>query len=132
MTSDKPPYQFTYRSTRQEKHQQAARLRKSMSDPLGIQSILPSLERQLGLEQKVVELSVFALWNTIVPEAFAGATHPKRLLKQESGQYILEIKTDHSTIANELSFASAAICEQLNTYSRQTGCHIALLKCVTR
>lgn len=123
---------FDSRSRHEERHRQAARQRKSMANPMSLQSILPHIEQQLGLPHKVQELSVFGLWKQVVPDSFAAAVQPKRLLKQQDGTYCLEVSTTHSTIANELQFASTAICEALNRYVPQTGCRVSRIKPVSR
>lgn len=124
-------FHYDKTSRHEERHRQAARQRKALKTPINLQSILPHIEQQLGLPDKVKELSVFGVWKQVVPESFSTTVQPKRMVKQANGTYVLEVKTSHSTVASELNFASQAICEAINQYTSQTGCRVSSIKPVS-
>ncbi len=86
--------------------------------------LLPAFSRDIGLERKVNEMALLALWIsqvTIVAGPEAAEQSRATRLKKQGNQVLLQVKVSNAALASELGFHLPAIREGLNRFSPQTG-----------
>ncbi len=103
------------------------RARKGSQPLNSIGDILPAVGRELGLDNKVRELAVLALWEQVVPEAYRQTSRAVRL-RREGCQWILDVRVANGPTATELAFERENIRERINAFTPQTGFAIARIE----
>lgn len=100
------------------------RARKGPQPMSNLSDILPAVGRELGLDNKVRELAVLALWEQVAPETCRRASRAIRL-RQEGRRWIMDVHVADGPTASELAFHLEDIRRRINGFSVQTGFEIA-------
>ncbi len=118
----------SYFSSRQKGRRKIQRKREGGAHAITeLKSILPAVGDALGLAQKTQEMAVLALWHQQISSKYQGKTRPLRL-KQQAGQWVLQVIVSDGAIASELSFALPEITARINLFSVQTGIQLTRIE----
>lgn len=85
--------------------------RKKMERAESVSNILGQILKDKGLSKKVVQYSIFEIWEEIVGSTIAKYTQPLRVVGD-----ILIIKTKNSAWANELTFMKPEILKKIHEH----------------
>jgi predicted nucleic acid-binding Zn ribbon protein len=88
-----------------------------------LNSILNTVAKNLGMDQKAREFAVLQLWPLVVPEAYKACSKAKAVTYRGKAAW-LRVAVSSGAMATELSFEREELLEALNQYSPQT--HIVL------
>ena len=104
-----------------DQRQSRWRRKKEGNKPVqNLAHVLPTLQKALGLDQKVQELALLSVWSHVVDARFKDVTKPFQI-KTEGHKKILMVAVAHGVIGTELSFSLPQIKTKLNSYQAQTG-----------
>lgn len=102
--------------------------KKRASRPIeSVSQVLPTVGRQLHLDQKVQEWSVLALWEQIVDSAFQNTTRALKIQSMGGQKQLVVLVTNHA-LASELTFCLEEYRDRLNGFFPQTGLKIDKIK----
>jgi predicted nucleic acid-binding Zn ribbon protein len=85
-----------------------------------LNSILNTVAKNLGMEQKAREFAVLQLWQLVVPEAYRACSKAKAVVYRGNKAPWLRVNVSSGAMATELSFEREELLEALNKYSPQT------------
>lgn len=85
--------------------------------------VLPGLCRDLALDEKVKELSLLSIWETLVDDLYKKNTRAVSVRKQ-GGKNILLIRVKEAALASQLTFDIQRLKTELNRFAPQTGVKI--------
>jgi len=100
------------------------RKKTEIADPKHLQTIFPEIVKQLGLERRVQEFSVLALWEKVLAENLPPLFHRKTeavKLKLVGEKRQLVVRVENASLASELMFHREKLQRQINAFSPQTG-----------
>ncbi len=103
----------------QHKFPNKNRRKKQQAVAQSVASILPTVGRQLKLDQKVQEWAVLSLWEQIVDNPFKTRSRAVRIRSQR-GQNCMTVLAANSAVASELTFYLEEYQNRLNRFAADT------------
>lgn len=94
--------------------------------------ILPAISKELRLDEKAKEFSLLSVFDELLGQQFDGQFCGKARalrIQTKAGKRQLVVLTENGTVANELSFYTAQLLEQLNAFAAQTGIRLDAVQC---
>jgi|GEM_PF-5107268 len=87
-------------------------------------SILDTVAKNIGMDQKALEFALLQLWPLVVPEAYRTCSKAKAITHRGKAVWI-RINVSSGAMATELSFEREELLDALNKYSPQTKITLA-------
>ena len=114
MNYDDPPVEFERKRAKPKAKPQRAGSLASFAE------VLPQLCKQLDFDQKVQEMSLLALWPSLVGERYAELTRAVSVRKK-GNKTVLYVRVLNAAVASDLSFQTESLKTMLNGFAPQTG-----------